>query len=1005
MSATRRSGRVAERQNREKTAPPKEKSPSPTPARSRSRGASTKAKRAASPPPEPVEVKASRTSSRQREKKARITRKVEEEKQVQEEEEEIEEIVEPPRKKRAAIKQKPKKKSQAKKKREATPEEKEEEEVQEEEEDNDDDIPEVQAPAERDDDVDEDDEEEINVDDVDEFNDNDDDDDDNDNDAPRSAGQKRKAGVVIREPTNEDIRRIKAKYANDRRGVPNDARTLAKGFRHVRIARVGNTAKSLGIPYNRALVGFDKFYGRWVPIFSGVIIHNSSYNDLITGVNFKSAKQNRQFARRADAHAKLQAQADEERQRVLERQHSLEGAFSSAPFEERVRDAGLAGVSSAVRAVRVAVGKAASEMDSPAAIKAVDAAIRKVRERYDELCALALRLDVDPVPDDVDVTGVLTLDESAQPLAAALAPLCAAAVQRPKRASWRTALAARCAPVAAAIDDATAALLVKELADCEEAEIEPMFGFDATYRIAWLVGADDEGAGVALRLAKFDGTLAQRGVRGELAPFLAEERATFAAGIGAVKSRVRDEVADLTLPELRERVRAGGFGLRGATRKDDIINRLVDAEASVFDADADLDELLASDRVRGEVEGHAAIDDVLAKYFHPELRDEVVHKWHTAVNVSARDVALQAICDLRVARFDAAVRDVAVLAWDNRKSTSTIAATTRASLANINSLPATLGRKSDAVVAAIVAQAKADIAQWKTAAKGAVAGHLARKEELVRLLAVRGFKQEPHHVRVYSGYGRKEIVEIDVRRATAVEFSRRDPPAPIGVDFRGAAFHLPKGQNSVQNGAPSGFTAHAKFGRADFEAAFVPDTDTSVVWRLQTLGTSSAALLRWPPRLCKQDEALLAKAITGNAAVPVRVPPLIEQRAARRATLVAAIRAVGHPEQRMPMSVDKNIMRAAHTFLAAEHCWPRSRAATSALVGNVPLACARGDIFAALPQLVVAQICERLALTHDRNDYAALLSASDAFALAAAIWEIGDPEKAQQLSSQVYRFY
>jgi hypothetical protein len=889
--------------------------------------------------------------------------KKEEEKEEEEEEEEevIEAVIEPPRKKRAAVKKKVK----------AHVEEEEEKE---------DDVPEPVLPAERDDDDDDDD-----------VDDDDDNLDDNNNDdiaeppkkGGRSAGTKRKADDTISSPTTADIQKIKAKYANDRRNVPNDARSLPSGFRHVQISRVGNTARSLGIPYRRALVGFDRFRGHWVPIFSGVIIHGNSYNDLMTGVNFKHAKQDRQVAARRTALAKAAAAAEEVRERELERQHSLEGAFSSEPFEQRVRDAGLAGSASAVRAVRVAVGKAASAMDTPAAIKAVDAAIKAVRERYDELCALALRLDVEPLPDGVDVTAAL---DGSAPLAGALAPLCAAA--EAAAVSWRGALAARCTPVAAPIDDATAALLVKELADCAAAEVEPMFGFDETYRIAWLVGADDEGAGVALRLAKFDGWLAQRGVRGELAPALVKERTKIADGVAEVKRRVRNEVADFTLPELRDRVRAGGINLHGATRKDDIAERLIDAEAAAFDADAALDELLASELVRAEVAGHNAIDAALAEYLLGAMRDTAVHQWHMAVNAAARDVALQVVCDHRVALFDALARDVEVRAWNNSMSRSRIAADVRASLANIHSLPATVGRASDAVVAELAAKANADIATWRAAATGAVAGHLARKEELLRLLAARGFKQEPHHVLVNFRNG---VIELDVRRAIAIEFTGLDPPPPVGVDYACAQFVKRDGTHNVVHE----YWTHSEsrragpdFGPDDFKLARARDNAT--VWAMQTLGSDNAReLLRWPPRLRASDEALLAAVVTGETAV--RVPTEIEWRAARRATLVHAIRASGHPEQRMPMSVRKDQLLATFAFLSRTGRL-RSRATAAALVGNVAMAVEDGDIFAALPQLAVALICEHLA--KNWPSYNALVYASGAFALAAAIWEIGNPQKA-----------
>jgi hypothetical protein len=903
-------------------------------------------------------------------KKARIEKSRVEEKVKEEEEELVDVVVEPMKKKRAAVKNK----------RPVPPTDVNDDVDYA---DDVDDEPEAKAPAHRDDveeeeeEIAEEEEEEIEV----------------VKSKKKSSGQKRKVSEIIDQPTAADIAQIKKKYYNDRRNVPNDARNLPNGYRHVRIQRVGNTATSLGIPYARGLVGFDKFYGRWVPVFDGVIIHASSYNDLMTGVNYKHAKQNRMHDNRVAAAEKAAAKVNEERERVLERQKSLDGAYTSATFEQKLADSGLADVPSAVRAVRVAVGKTASAMSSAAATKEVDAAIAKVRERLDALRALAARVDVHELPKESDFAAVL---DGSAPIASALASLCGspAVARGKKKASWRTALAARCTPVATAIDDATLALLKQEIAvqvaasvvDDDDSgvgeQIEPVFGLDEKYRMAWLVGADDDGVGVARRLAKFDATLAERGIVGTLSNELALNRRFIAGGRKAIEAERKKSLEEQTLPELRAQARDGGFNLHGATRKEDILQLVIKAKADLFDADGKVDEFLRSEAVRVEAAEHVALSELLRQFHHDDLREAVLSEWHLAVsreracgrvaNLPVRPFALSRIAAHRGTLFDKLATDFVVYTWDRRETIrSDFARLARAKLVDVSSVVVS-DRTSDEIVGEAAARVNAQITQWKAEHERAVAGGLQRKGELERLLAARGYTHGPDYKFVRA---RWTSAELDLRQATVVEFSGGEPNERLGVRMDGQLFAYDN------NGIREVSRAEAATLKRN-KTSLANATALTMIWGAE-LTEADRAVLRWPMRLTSNDTCELRN-IVENPNVPLRLPVDIEARAARRNALLSAIRAQGVSDKRIPLSV--SFADGPIFMYLCKPNWPRSRATTAALVGDVAVAKKRRDIFASLPQLVISNICEYLVAAGDRTGFTSLIGASEAFALGAAVW-------------------
>jgi hypothetical protein len=261
---------------------------------------------------------------------------------------------------------------------------------------------------------------------------------------------------------------------------------------------------------------------------------------------------------------------------------------------------------------------------------------------------------------------------------------------------------------------------------------------------------------------------------------------------------------------------------------------------------------------------------------------------------------------------------------------------------------------------------------------------LERKAELERLLAVRGFKIEPGFLTVRNL--NNVSLEIDVRRKTVVEFTGRDPPPPVGVDVNGQLFAMDGGGRC---GSKVTREDALTLGGRSLDGA-ISDT----VWRARTL-KKHCAVLRWPPRLYKNEKVALERLLEDLNA-PLCLPVELEMRAARRATLLAALRSQPFLETRIPLSVaDVHEQGPVYAFLRTKQ-WPRPRALSAALVGDVALSMQR-DIFAALPQLAISIICDFLDGDDDCGDeeddlkikgFDSLIKVSFAFALGAAIWNL-----------------
>jgi hypothetical protein len=125
----------------------------------------------------------------------------------------------------------------------------------------------------------------------------------------------------------------------------------------------------------------------------------------------------------------------------------------------------------------------------------------------------------------------------------------------------------------------------------------------------------------------------------------------------------------LTVAQMRDRARAMGFDLQGATQREDVMQRMLHLRLLAFSnnaADAELDEFLECDQMRRETEGRDEIDAVLGKFGHEGLRREVLQLWHSASpNQSASDCARRAIATLRANAFSELVDDVSFVMWDN----------------------------------------------------------------------------------------------------------------------------------------------------------------------------------------------------------------------------------------------------------------------------------------------------------------------------------------------------
>jgi hypothetical protein len=156
------------------------------------------------------------------------------------------------------------------------------------------------------------------------------------------------------------------------------------------------------------------------------------------------------------------------------------------------------------------------------------------------------------------------------------------------------------------------------------------------------------------------------------------------------------------------------------------------------------------------------------------------------------------------------------------------------------------------------------------------------------------------------------------------------------------------------------------------------------LWRGETLDRDLLPL-RWPLRLNADDLASLAAVVEGSG--DVRLPERIKWRAARRATLLDALKRVGRAWQTIPATVRS--FEIAFAWLDAGAC-PIPRATAQQLVNNVPAAQAAGDVFSALPLEVIFIIVDWLMLQshlHATRDVRSAALASRAFGLAAAVNE------------------
>lgn len=434
------------------------------------------------------------------------------------------------------------------------------------------------------------------------------------------------------------------------------------------------------------------------------------------------------------------------------------------------------------------------------------------------------------------------------------------------------------------------------------------------------------------------------------------------------------------VPNLRAHAREKQIRLSGLTRKSDILDCILDAEMESFSndvMDAEMDTFLSDARLKREADARAAISAELDKFGHQDLRRDVLAAWfrqsqhslYYRATLSPRELTKSLIAKSRAEAFSQLVRDVSGATWNGITVKSYVAAKARKVLAN----PTKLKRGDwNAELNQMVAVAKNQIAEWQVERERLVSIHLERKAELERQLASLGFVVAPHHVLVRVGF---DLCELDVRHELAVEFSGQDPPMPVGVSMRGQMFVVGHGRlvgiNDVRVRPIPGPVVIDAF-RA-FEA--------TTLWRLQCVNFGESCL-RWPLRLGAIDLNCLAEIVT-KVTSAVRVPVEFEIRAARRGTLLRALRAHGIADTRIPLAVWSYNCTNVHAFLTKNE-WPRSRAVRSALVGDVASA-QHGDIFASLPQIAIGTICEYV---DDSSTLLALVAVSDAFALGAAIFEI-----------------
>jgi hypothetical protein len=486
------------------------------------------------------------------------------------------------------------------------------------------------------------------------------------------------------------------------------------------------------------------------------------------------------------------------------------------------------------------------------------------------------------------------------------------------------------------------------------------------------------------RIANLTDALTERGMIGRLSTSLELMRDEILSSRSATIARVRAQLALMNISRLRAFARERNVDLFRLRKQDEITSRIVDATSRTFNEDADLavETFLASDALRDELAAHAQILTVLRQFRHEDLCNVALSAFHSSL-LTPRDAALFAVNRHRADLFHSLVRDVEIYSWDKHAVQSRIACQMRESFKFVTDEERAGVMPDDenyskTIVDRVAKFALKRIATWKAEQEGLLASGFARKAEMNRLLAARGFAVEAHHVLVNVLNGGPQ--ELDVRHEIAVEFSGQDPPLPIGVSMECEKFVVEDGR-VVNLRHASVAPVPGPVDIALFQRCAHEPRDG---WRLNTLYVHDLAL-RWSPRLAHSDLAELS-AIINDSNCALYVPVGLEMRSARRAALLAALRSSGIADRRIPFTATRHVHGACHVFLGKK-MWPRPRAVRAATVGDVALA-QQTDVFAALPQLVIEVICAYLIATRSRDEYIALAEASDAFAIGAARWEM-----------------
>lgn len=324
---------------------------------------------------------------------------------------------------------------------------------------------------------------------------------------------------------------------------------------------------------------------------------------------------------------------------------------------------------------------------------------------------------------------------------------------------------------------------------------------------------------------------------------------------------------------------------------------------------------------------------ILKQYHHSDLYGAIVVQCKRKSTAQISDFVFNAMAMRRAELFDSIVHDndAVVCSWDKRNIKSNVVQPMRARLARIDILVGDF-RTPQIVVDEAVELTRAAIARWKADTERKQAVLSQRKAALDRLLRARGF---------------------------APDASGRDPETPDD-DF----YVAPIDERLFHNRDRRAVAASNLWGPV---APLEFQPDAPLLSRL---------------RLNRSDVAALESMVM-DVNAPVRLPVRVALRSARRAAILAHLRDNGVLERRIPLSVNQ-FGSVLFRFLCKKQ-WPRSRATAAALSGDVAQSIHAGDIFASLPQRVLALICDFVA---NHTDIHNLSLVSDAFALAAAVWVV-----------------